>query len=162
MIDDEVKAVALILVGLMAAVAVYPILAESRIVEPFSELGVLGPNGKLGDYPRELAVGQPFSLFLYVGNHEGRSEYYRVLVKLGNQSSNVSDAVAFDAPVVANWDVLLPNESNSTIPITLSVPRAGLNQRLVFELHRFEPGVDLFVYHQRWNQLWMNVTAPSK
>lgn len=161
MIDDEVKAIALVLIGLMAAVAVYPILAESRVVEPFSELGVIGPNGKLGDYPRELTVGQPFSLFLYVGNHEGRSEYYRVLVKLGTQSSNVSDAVAFNAPVIASWDVLLPNESNSTIPINLNVPTAGLNQRLVFELHRLNPDVSVFVYHQRWTQLWMNVTAPK-
>jgi uncharacterized membrane protein len=162
LIDDEVKAIALILIGLMAAVAVYPILAESRVVEPFSELGVLGPNGKLGDYPRELAVGQPFSLFIYVGNHEGRSEYYRVLVKLGNQSSNTTDTVALDAPIIASWDVLLPNESNSTIPISLSIPKAGLNQRLVFELHRFKPEVKVFVYHQRWNQIWMNVTAPSR
>jgi uncharacterized membrane protein len=162
LIDDEVKAVALILIGVMAAVAVYPILAESRIVEPFSELGVLGPNGKLGDYPREISAGESFSLFLYVGNHEGRSEYYRVLVKLGNQNSNVSDAVALDAPVVASWDLLLPNESNSTIPITLSAPGVGFNQRLVFELHRFEPEAEVFVYHQRWNQIWMNVTAPSR
>ena len=162
MIDDEVKAVALILIGLMAAVAVYPILAESRVVEPFSELGVLGPNGKLGDYPRELVVGQPFRLFLYVGNHEGRSEYYRVLVKLGNQDSIVSDTVPLDAPVVASWIVLLPNESNSTIPISLNLPRAGLNQRIIFELYRFEPAVKVFVYHQRWNQIWMNVTAPSR
>ncbi|MDP2954272.1 MAG: DUF1616 domain-containing protein, partial [Chloroflexota bacterium] len=81
--DDELKAVALVLIGLMGAVAVYPILAESRVVEPFSELGVLGPNMKIGDYPRQLVVGQRFSLYIYVGNHEGSSQYYRVFAKLG-------------------------------------------------------------------------------
>lgn len=157
MMDDELKAVALVLIGLMGAVAVYPILAESRIVEPFSELGVLGPNMKIGDYPRAVTVGERFNLYLYVGNHEGRAQYYRVLVKLGDRSMNVSDTTPLDAPVVASWDFVLPNESNSTLPITLSVGRVGLNQRLVFELWRY---VDSgFVYHQRWNQLWMNVTA---
>jgi uncharacterized membrane protein len=155
--DDELKAVALVLIGLMGAVAVYPILAESRVVEPFSELGVLGPNMKIGDYPREVAVGERFNLYLYVGNHEGRAQYYRVLVKLGDRGMNVSDTTPLDAPVVASWDFVLPNESNSTLPITLSVGRAGLNQRLVFELWRH--GGSGFVYHQRWNQLWMNVTS---
>jgi len=157
--DEELKAVALVLIGLMGAVAVYPILAEGRIVEPFSELGILGPNMKIGDYPRELAVGEEFDLFLYVGNHEGRVQYYRVLVKLGDRSVNVSDTTPLDAPVVAQYDVVLPNESNSTVPITLSVGRAGLNQRLVFELDRYDVGSGGFVYHQRWNQLWLNVTS---
>jgi len=157
--DEELKAAALVIIGLMGAVAVYPILAESRIVEPFSELGILGPNMKIGDYPRELVVGERFNLYLYVGNHEGRAQYYRVLVKLGDRSMNVSDVTPLDAPVVASWDVVLPNESNATISITLSVGRAGLNQRLVFELDRFDSTTGGFVYHQRWNQLWLNVTS---
>lgn len=159
--DDEFKVVALALIGLMAAVAVYPILAEHRVVEPFSELGILGPNMKIGDYPRELAVGQSFSLYLYVGNHEGGVEYFRVLSKLGDVNSNVSDTTPLDAPVLASWDFVLLNESNSTLPITLAVNRAGLNQRLVFELQMYDSGVNDFVYHQRWTQLWMNVTSPG-
>jgi uncharacterized membrane protein len=160
--DDELKIVALALIGLTAAVAIYPILAEYRgVVEPFSELGILGPNMKLGDYPRELAVGQSFSLYLYVGNHEGGVEYFRVLAKLGDVNSNVSDTTPLDAPVLASWDFVLPNESNSTLPITLSLDRAGLNQRVVFELDMYDSGVNDFVYHQRWTQLWMNVTSPG-
>jgi len=157
--DEELKAVALVLIGVMGAIAVYPILEEGRIVEPFSELGILGPNLKIGDYPRELAVGEEFNLYLYVGNHEGSAQYYRVLVKLGDRSMNVSDTTPLDAPVVAQYDVVLPDESNSTLPITLSVGRVGLNQRLVFELDRYDVGSGGFVYHQRWNQLWLNVTA---
>ena len=160
MIDDEVKAAALVIIGLMGVVAVYPILAESRVVEPFSELGILGPNMKIGDYLRELVVGQRFSLYLYLGNHEGSSQYYRVLAKLGDRGLNVSDTEPYGAPVVASWDAVLPNEANTTIPITLSVGLAGLNQRLVFEMHRFDPAKGEFVYHQRWNQLWLNVTSP--
>jgi uncharacterized membrane protein len=161
LIDDEVKAIVLIILLASGAIAVYPILEEGRIVEPFSELGVLGPYGKLGDYPRELVVGQEFSVFLYVGNHEGSSEYYRVFAKLGDQATNVSDTTPLDRPSFRSWETVLSNESNATIPITMSLGEAGLNRRLVFELWRYDPSSHVFVYHQRWTQLWLNVTAPG-
>jgi uncharacterized membrane protein len=150
MIDDEVKAVVLTILLASAIIAVYPIVEERRIVEPFSELGILGSNGKLGDYPHQVAVGQSFNLFLYVGNHEGRCEYYRIVEKLGDQSSNVSDVSPLDAPVKASWETILPRESNSTIPISFSVDSAGLNRRLVFELWKYDLSSHEFVYYQRW------------
>jgi uncharacterized membrane protein len=161
LIDDEVKVVALALIGVMMAVTAYPVLSAGRIVEPFSELGVLGPNGKLGDYPREVLVGEKFSLILYVGNQEGRASYYRVLVKLGDQSHNVSDVTPLEAPVLTTREFVLMNGQNRTAPLTLSVDRAGLNQRLVFEMHKFDAESGGFVYHQRWTQLWLNVTRTS-
>ena len=159
MIDEEVKAVALVIIGLMAAVSVYPILAESRVVEPFSELGVLGPYGKLGDYPRQLATGQEFNLFLYVGNHEGRAEYYRVLAKVGDQGSNVTNTTPLNVLPFASWDMVLLNNQNRTLPITLSLSNAGVNKKLVFELHMLDTDSGLFVYHQRWTQIWLNITT---
>jgi uncharacterized membrane protein len=156
-----VKAVVLIILLASGVIAVYPILEEGRIVEPFSELGVLGPLGKLGDYPRQLLAGQEFSLFLYVGNHEGRSEYYRVEAKVGDQTLNVSDTTPMDRPSVRSWETVLVNEGNATIPIKMSLGEAGVNRRLVFELWRYDSGSHGFVYHQRWAQLWLNVTAPG-
>ncbi len=84
MIDDEVKFVAIGLIIIMMCVAVYPVLSAHRIVEPFSELGVLGPDGKLGDYPRNVTAGDVVKLLLYVGNEEGSAQYYRVDVKVGD------------------------------------------------------------------------------
>lgn len=159
MIDDEVKAIMIIILLASAVISVYPILEEGRIVEPFSELGVLGPYGKLGDYPRELAAGQKFNLFLYVGNHEGSSEYYQVIAKLGDQNQNISDTTPLEAPITKTWKTLLDNESNTTIPIELSINEAGLNKRLVFELWRYDADTHAFTYHQRWTQLWLNVTS---
>ena len=160
--DDEFKLVAFMLIGFMMVIAVYPIFAENRgPVEPFSELGILGPGRKLGDYPREVVVDQSIQLYLYVGNHEGKAEYYRVLAKTGDINSNVSDVSVLDAPLVSSWDFVLTNEGNSTLPISLSFPTAGLNQRLIFELYMYDSSNRSFVYHQRWTQLWMNVTAPG-
>ena len=143
---------------MMAGFTVFQAFFADRVVEPFSELGVLGPNMKIGDYPRELVVGEEFDLFLYVGNHMGSVEYYRVYVKLGDRGLNVSDVVAYPAPVLTSFDAVLMDKSNVTIPMTLSVPEAGVNSRLVFEMHRFDEDVSEFVYHERWNQLWLNVT----
>src|SRR5512138_1612711 len=97
--DDEIKIASIGLIVVMMGITVYPVLSAHRVVEPFSELGILGPNGKLGDYPSELAVGEPISLFLYVGNQEGSAQYYRVDVKLGGREQNVSDTAPLEAPL---------------------------------------------------------------
>lgn len=131
------------------------------MVEPFSELGILGPNGKLGDYPRELTTSQEFNLYLYVGNHEGSSQYYQIKAKIGDQTQNVSDTAPLNAPTTMIWETILENESNSTIPIKMSVDQPGLNKRLVFELWRYDTTTHDFLYHQRWTQLWLNVTQPG-
>lgn len=161
MIDDELKAVALALICVVAVGTVYPILASRRIVEPYSEIGVLGSRGKIGDYPRQLAVGQRFNLTIYVGNYEGRAEYYRVMAKVGDEQSTITDIVPMNVPPFSYWDFILMNGQNSSLPVTLAINEAGLNRRLVFELHIFDSDSSDFVYHQRWIQLWMNVTETT-
>ena len=144
----------------MMGVAAYPVLSAHRIVEPFSELGILGPNGKLGDYPRQVNVGDKVNLFLYVGNQEGSAQYYRVDVKVGDQVHNVSDTTPLESPTIASYELVLPNGSNSTTPMSFSLSDAGLNRRIVFELNRFDAEAGVFKY-QLWTQLWMNVTSTS-
>lgn len=158
MIDEDVKTV---LVGLLLVVAgftVFHAFFSDRVVEPFSELGILGPNLKIGDYPRELGVGEEFDLYLYLGNHMGAPQMYRVYVKLGDRGLNISDTSAYPAPVLTYYDHSLGDKQNVTIPITLSLPEAGVNRRLVFEMHRFDVESGGYSYHERWNQLWLNVT----
>lgn len=159
MIDEDIRTVLVGLLLVLAGFTVFQAFFADRVVEPFSELGILGPGMKIGDYPRELVVGEEFDLFLYLGNHMGSVEYYRVYVKLGDRGLNVSDTEPYAAPVLASYDAVLVDESNATIPISLSIPESGVNLRLVFEMHRFD-GLG-FVYHERWNQLWLNVTEPQ-
>lgn len=161
MIDDDFKTVVIAVLLLIAGFTVWQSFFSDRIVEPFSELGVLGPNMKLGDYPQEAQVEEEFNLFLYVGNYMGTSQYYRVLVKLGDRSMNVTDENPLDAPVVTQYEAFLSDEKNTTIPITLSLHEAGVNRRLVFELYRYDNDASRFLYDNIWNQLWLNVTQPS-
>ncbi len=158
MIDEDLKTVAVGLLLVIAGFTVFQAFFADRVVEPFSELGILGPNLKIGDYPRELAVGEDFNLYLYVGNHMGSTQLYRVYVKLGSRDLNVSDTEPYPAPVLTSYDIALANKQNTTMPITLSIPESGTNLRLVFEMHRYNPELGSWEYHNRWNQLWLNVT----
>lgn len=160
-VDERVQAVIIVVLLGFGVLTAAPIVLGDRIVEPFSELGILGPNMKLGDYPREVAVGENIDLYLYLGNHEGGVEYYRVLVKLGDRGLNVSDTEAYGGALVDAYERVLLDEANHTAPLRLSIEEPGDNRRLVFELHRYDEETRSFAYDGIWVQLWLNVTEPS-
>ena len=156
--DKDTAVLALAVVTILAVLAaVYPILPTNS--EPFSELGVLGPTQQIAGYPTAVAVGQQFSLYVYVGNHEGAVSYYQVLVKEGNQATVVSNSTAANLPPVLSNSLVLGDNASTTFPVTLSMSTAGLNQRLIFELWMFNATTTSFVYTGLFGQLWMNVSA---
>ena len=160
-VDAEVMAVVLAVLVIVGVFASSQTLFAGRVTEPFSELGVLGPKMKIGDYPRELIVGEPFTLYLYVGNHEGKVTYYAVLAKLGNGNTSVSAEEPMNVPVFSRYEVVLQDGKNWTRPVTLSIEEPGVNHRLVFELWVYSEDARDFEYHERWCQLWLNVTKPA-
>jgi uncharacterized membrane protein len=156
-LDKETATVALALATTLAVLAaVYPILPSNN--QPFSELGVLGPNQKIGGYPTNVTAGQQISLYGYVGNHEGVASYYQFLVKLGNQSTVVSNSTAATAPVVLTTYEVLANNQTVTFPLTIVLHQPGTNERLIFELWKFDVGTSKFGYTGLYAQLWLNVT----
>jgi len=159
-IDDEVAAVLLAIAIVASVFAIAQILLSTRVVEPFSELGLLGPRAKIGDYPKEVLVGEKFKLYVYVGNHEGRTTYYKLLVKLGNASTFVNSSVPADAPVIKTLEVILVNNATWLYPLVLSINETGINYKLIIEMWVYDPEIDDFKYHGRWVHLWLNVTKP--
>jgi uncharacterized membrane protein len=158
-IDERVQATVLVALAAYGLLVSAPLILGGRVVEPFSELGVLGPNLKLGDYPREVAVGESFNLYLYLGNHEGEVSYYRILLKVGDQGLNVSDVEPYGGVLIGSIEHILQNGGNATIPLIVRMPDLGLNRRLVFELQRYDPALGGFRYEGVWTQLWLNVTG---
>ena len=146
---------------LIAVIVVVGVFATSqlvfgeRIVDPFSELAVLGPNMKIGDYPAEVFEDEPFTLHLYVGNQEGQVKYYSVLVKVGDASSTINASVFMDVPVLERFDSVLLSGENWTQPVSLSINEPATNLRLTFELWVLE---ETLQYDGRFCQIWMNVT----
>jgi uncharacterized membrane protein len=158
LIDDQVKAVLLMVIVLTGLLSVGQYWWERRNVEPFSELATLGPDQKIGDYPQTVAVNQSFTLYLYVGDHEGRATFYDIRVKLGNSTSIVNDSQPLNAPVVKDYKVIMTDNQTWLQPLTLSVATPTTNLRLVVEMWIYNSTIGGFSYYDRFNQLFLNVT----
>lgn len=126
--------------------------------EQFSELGILGPNMKLGDYPSEIVASQSVSLYVYVGDQMGTPMYYDVMVKLGDNTTTVNPAPT--API-QEFNSVVPNNGTWTFPVNITLTQVGLNQRIIFELWIYNQTLNQMQYHERWSQVWLNVTAPA-
>ena len=157
LVSGEVWAVitAIIIVGAVFALA--QSLRAGRVVEPFSELGVLGPNMKIGDYPKTVVAGESFRLYLYIGNHMGKPMYYIILLKLGDRETPIDPA---PLNPLKEMYIVLDDGENKTKPIDITLKEPGINKRLIFEMWIYNTTSRNITYHKRWCQLWINVTSP--
>ncbi|SRR6266581_2545449 len=145
-----------LVVIVISVVAIRPLLPV--VSENFSELGILGPNKTIGDYPRVVAANQSFLLYGLIGNHEGIVQNYQMLVKLGNQTTEVSNTTFANAQLLATYWRILGNGETWLFPMNLTIANAGINLRLIFELWSYDPSASSFAYKGLWNQVWLNVT----
>ena len=157
MIDDEIKIISIALIFAMGVITVYPILSTMVIMEPHSEIGVLGPNGKIGDYPENIKVGDLVNLYIFIGNNEGRTQYYRVIFQLVPDNPVSNNTGITNVQTIDTFDLFLMSGKNSTIPISFSISEPGDNLRLRFELYTFNTEAQDLVYKNK-AQLWINVS----
>ncbi|PSP99632.1 hypothetical protein BRC94_06910 [Halobacteriales archaeon QS_5_70_17] len=178
---DAILNVLLVVSVLLAVSSVgYAVLVPSQ-GEQFTELYLLTENesGDLvaDDYPTEFERGEPRSLYVGVGNHEGESVNYTLVVELqrvdvqyyenGSRVSNATNGtnvtnVTVDpreteelrrfSPTVADNETW---RMNHTVEPTL----AGERLRLVYLLYKGDPPADPTVDNAyREVHLWVNVS----
>lgn len=155
---EQVCAAILALTVIIALVATVPLFLPKGSSEQFSELGVLGPNMKIGDYPTQVVAGQPVAFFVYVGNQMGQPMYYEVMVKLGDNYTATNPA---PMDPVQGFIRVVPFNGTWTFPLNVTLTQAGLNQRILFELWIYNQTLSQLQYTERWGQVWLNVTAPA-
>jgi hypothetical protein len=129
--------------------------------QAYSELGLLGPNQSISDYPTKVAVNQTFILYGYLENHETTVQFYTVVVKLGNQSTEISNSTYATAPVIAEYSHILDHNQSYIFPMSLSINKTGKNLRIIFELWSYNLSSSQsasFDYTGLWDQIWINVT----
>jgi len=158
-LDEEVLAVIAAIVIVASIFAIVQLINSGRVVEPFSELGILGPNMKIGDYPKEVIAGFPFKLYLYLGNHEGKSVYYRILIKLGNKTSIINETTPLNSTPIMEVRRILTHNSTCIYPLDITLYTPGINKRLIIEMWVYNETTKSFTYYGRWNQLWLNITS---
>ncbi len=80
-----------VLVGLLVLAVVVAIgtlvflLEEPQIKGKFTEFYILSAQGQVGDYPRTLTLGEEAEITVVVENHEGKSNNYRIEVKVAGE-----------------------------------------------------------------------------
>ena len=155
---EQLCAIVLGITIIIAFFSVSLIVLPRNQGEQFSELGVLGPNMKLGDYPHQVVASDPVNLYCYVGNQMGYPIYYTVMIKLGNNDTTVNPA-----PItpIQQFSQVLPNNQTWTFPVSVTLTQPGFNQRIVFELYSYNQTLNQNQYQDLWGQVWLNVTAPA-
>jgi len=153
--DDEVLAVvlALIVVGSVFGVAE---LLRPRVTEPFTALGLLNENLKIGDYPSKVVAGQNITLGIFVDNHMGYPIYYRVVFKVGDNTTLPTNSTESPMPPLKYWEGFLDHDANTTFLIHISVSEVG-RKALIFELWTYDPEAGEWRYSGRWNHLYVDV-----
>jgi uncharacterized membrane protein len=155
---EQTCAAILALTILLAFFAVLPFFLPKQMSDKFSELGVLGPNLKLADYPSNVVAGGPFKLNVYVGNQMGKPMYYEVQVKLGDNATDVDPA---PTKPIMQFNKVVPNNGTWLFPIDLTLTQQGQNQTVLFELWIYNETTNQNQYHDRWCQIRFNVTSPA-
>ena len=71
-------------------------VATPKIGERFTEFGILGPQGRLENYPTELMVRQEGKVIAHVGNHEHETVSYRIEVRIGGVRNNEVESIVLE------------------------------------------------------------------
>jgi len=159
LIDEEVTALVLALIIIGGVFIVGQATVGERVSEPFSAIAVLGPKMRIGDYPTTVTVNQIFRLYLHIINYEGHTTYYVVYVKLGNNLTSANATNPANAPTIQTFETIVSDGSSRTLPMDLVIREPQANVKLIFEMWTLEK--DGLRYSGRWNQIWLNITAPT-
>ncbi len=154
-LDDEVLAVVTAIVVVASVFAIAQILRPA-VAEPFSAIGLLNQDCKIGDYPDVAAKGENLTLCIFVDNHMGHPIYYRVVYKLGtNQTLPTNQTPSSEEPIM-EWEGLLAHGENATFHVSVPVNETG-RRALIFELWTYSPEQGAWVYTGRWVHLYVDV-----
>ena len=136
--EDKGFAVAIFLALLIISISVLVYFVWFRPqAEPYNTIYLLDSNKKALDYPATL-VAKPdstFDMYVNVVNHEGKSESYKVLVKI---ASNLSE-FPVDAQPIQTYDLSLKEGETWQNSVSITQNQIG-TYSVVFELWQQNSG----------------------
>lgn len=136
------KIVSLILLILLAAsiVAVVYITVNPKSGEKFTEFYLLGENGKAGNYPTNMTIGETGNLTMGIVNREQNVTSYDLVVQLNGTN------------LYNNTFTLSKNETKE-VPFSFTANTTGQNQKIQFMLYKLPNYTDVY----RSLNLYINV-----
>jgi uncharacterized membrane protein len=120
---DKILSYILIISIVIAAASVIYIIVNPSPSEKFTQFYILGSNGKAGNYPTNLSVGENGNLTINVINNEGSTANYQLVVNLENET-------------LENQSFILANGEKKEIPLTFQPKQSGNQQKLEFILYK--------------------------
>ena len=137
---DKILLIILIATILGAIGTLGYVIATPRVGEKFTEFYMLGLDGKVIDYPRELKVGEEGRVRVGVINREHEIVSYRLKVEIDGVSNNQIEPLELGHD--EKWEEVV-----SFVPA-----RAGDSQKVEFLLYKNGEGEPYLKLH-----LWINV-----
>ncbi len=119
------KTVSLILLVLLAVsiVAVVYITVNPKSGEKFTEFYILGENGKAGNYPTNLTIGETGNLTIGIVNREQNTTSYDLVIK-------------FNGTKLDNQTLTLSKNETKEIPFNFTSTQVGNMQKMEFLLYK--------------------------
>ncbi|MFZ8794654.1 MAG: hypothetical protein ACO2O2_12335 [Acidilobaceae archaeon] len=103
LLDDEVFAVLTAVVIVASVLGVAMVVRDELGGERFTAIGLLDENCRMGDYPRYAYLNQTLRLCLYIYNHMGKPVYWRVVYKVGDNTTLPTTNTTSPRPAMAEW-----------------------------------------------------------
>jgi hypothetical protein len=124
---EEHRLVFTVIAGILVLLTVSPAVNRFLVLprtEFFSEFWLLGPDHKAEGYPFNITSGGECRMFLGIGNRLGYAAYYKVEVKLRNQTQSAPDSFnrTFSSlPALYEVRAFVADESTWEIPLAFSL-----------------------------------------
>jgi uncharacterized membrane protein len=142
---DKTLVVVLILILVTSLVATVYLVATPFSGQAYTELYVLGPDGKAQDYPSQFRLGEEQSVIVGVTNHEQRAVEYTLVTSLNGTTGSST---------LSSEKLSLANNQNWEQTVAIRPDQTGKNLKLSFLLYANNDTSPLQTTH-----LWVNVTA---
>ncbi|MEM2253611.1 MAG: DUF1616 domain-containing protein [Desulfurococcaceae archaeon] len=159
-IDEEVFAV-MLAISVVASTVGIAVVLRPETVEPFTAIGLLNEDCRIGDYPTAASNNSFLNLCIFVLNHMGKPVYYRVIYKIGDRETIPTNTTPSLREPVLTWMGVLGDKQNTTKPIEVPVytlEPLPSTVALIFELWLYDTELAQWIYTGRWVHLYMNIT----
>lgn len=125
------------------------IIVNPEPMDRFTELYVLGPEGRAEGYPKALVVGENKTMIACVVNHENEEADYRLVVSYNNSSAERRDYME---------DFTLADNSSWSKDFLIRPDLTGNKVKVRFQLYKDGNAGEPY----RECYIWLNVSEPYK
>ena len=116
------------------------IIPQPKSQAAFTDFYILGSEGRMDDYPKELVLGESVELTLGIENHENQDVMYNVIMITNDNEKQIINSL------------LLSDGQTWSHLFTLEASRPGNNQKVEFKLYKVDVPEPYLSLH-----LWLDV-----